>query len=277
MKTMIITKKDIEIKIDFDKVRPTAMASDKLFTIAIPAAKISSSFEIDKVYVDFEHKVPVIFLDQDCPIAAYINQKIFGQAKKGLRLSISLEQHAELKRVAETEYAAWLAPLAEKANAAKIIGYKYEMGCDCADTNHIRYSDDFFTLPYEAQKIRYASDNDLANEIEKLPLAQIGRELGAEEIESNLGSYGGYEFNAEQTAELIRRAQIGIEKKQAERKAEQDKKDAIFVQAKETNQPVELFRYMDDCNRPDLDCSFDSIVVYAMPDGRTKKERHHCY
>lgn len=64
-----------------------------------------------------------------------------------------------------------------------------------------------------------------------------------------------------------------LEKREAYKK----KLDAIFAKAKETGEPQIIRQWMDECNKKDLDCSFDKIIEYAMPDGTRKIERIHCY
>lgn len=64
-----------------------------------------------------------------------------------------------------------------------------------------------------------------------------------------------------------------LEKREAYKK----KLDAIFAKAKETGEPQIIRQWMDECNEKDLDCSFDNIIEYAMPDGTRKIKRIHCY
>lgn len=56
-----------------------------------------------------------------------------------------------------------------------------------------------------------------------------------------------------------------------------EKKNFIFAEAKRTNQKVLLRSFMDRCNDPNEECSSDSVVIYAMPDGTTKTERTHTW
>lgn len=61
-----------------------------------------------------------------------------------------------------------------------------------------------------------------------------------------------------------------------EAKAKQTKRDEEAIKkAKETGEPQEIDRWMDDCNDPTEDCSFDTIVEYVMPDGTKKTQRYH--
>jgi hypothetical protein len=59
--------------------------------------------------------------------------------------------------------------------------------------------------------------------------------------------------------------------------AYKQKISAIFTKAKETGEKQLLRQYMDDCDGKDLECSFDSVYEYAIPDGTIKVERVHCY
>ena len=78
--------------------------------------------------------------------------------------------------------------------------------------------------------------------------------------------------------EQIKADKVAAEtKKDADKKAESDRIATIFATAKETGKPVQLERYMTDCNDPREECSTDIVVVYAMPDGTTKTERQHTW
>ena len=50
---------------------------------------------------------------------------------------------------------------------------------------------------------------------------------------------------------------------------------AKFAEAKASGQPVLITSWMEDCNSPKEDCSFDSMAKYAMLDGTTKTSRSH--
>jgi hypothetical protein len=66
--------------------------------------------------------------------------------------------------------------------------------------------------------------------------------------------------------------------KDAAKAAKQAKIDAAFAAAKSSNQPQELNRWMTEgCSANLEDCSFDSAVELAMPDGTTKIRYSHCY
>jgi hypothetical protein len=64
----------------------------------------------------------------------------------------------------------------------------------------------------------------------------------------------------------------------AERAAKvQAELDAKFAEARATGEPVVIRRWMSDCHAKGIDCSFDSNIEYAMPDGTTKIEWSHCH
>ena len=59
-------------------------------------------------------------------------------------------------------------------------------------------------------------------------------------------------------------------KKEAEKKAKEDRVNTIFATAKETGEKQYIKHYMANCNDPREECSTDVVTEYAMPDG-TKK------
>jgi hypothetical protein len=65
----------------------------------------------------------------------------------------------------------------------------------------------------------------------------------------------------------------------AARKAAKAKKEKTFneaaAKAKETGEPQELNRWMDDCNDPSEECSFDTVIKYVLPNGETEIKRYH--
>lgn len=78
--------------------------------------------------------------------------------------------------------------------------------------------------------------------------------------------------------EQIKAGEVAAEnKKEADKKAESDRIDAIFVTAKETGKKQYIKHYMADCNNPREECSIDVVTVYAMPDGTTKAIRAHTW
>lgn len=63
-----------------------------------------------------------------------------------------------------------------------------------------------------------------------------------------------------------------------ERKAnEEARRKAIFDKARETGEKQELSHWTEPCNDPNEECDIDWVYIYAMPDGTTKKVRHHTW
>ena len=48
-------------------------------------------------------------------------------------------------------------------------------------------------------------------------------------------------------------------------------------QAKKTNKPVLISKWMEKCNDPDEECSWDIVYKYVLPNGKIKFERTHTY
>jgi hypothetical protein len=48
-------------------------------------------------------------------------------------------------------------------------------------------------------------------------------------------------------------------------------------QAKKTNKPVLISKWMEKCNDPDEECSWDIVYKYVLPNGKIKFERCHTY
>ena len=46
-------------------------------------------------------------------------------------------------------------------------------------------------------------------------------------------------------------------------------------QAKKTNKPVLVSKWMEKCNDPDEECSWDIVYKYVLPNGKIKFERCH--
>ena len=58
---------------------------------------------------------------------------------------------------------------------------------------------------------------------------------------------------------------------------EKERVQKLFEKAKETGQMQEIDRWIEPCNDPHEECNIDQIIIYAMPDGRKKKERYHTW
>ena len=84
----------------------------------------------------------------------------------------------------------------------------------------------------------------------------------------------GETFTLAQATEYMAPANAEKAEKAAAQKADLDAK---FSEAEATGKPVEIRRWMSECHGSHADCSFDSNVEYAMPDGTTKIEWDHCY
>lgn len=173
-----------------------------------------------------------------------------------------------------------LAPLVEKANNARLVSFTFIMGCDCADEYSFDYDDDE-NLPWEAKCERTDRDERLIRILKKEKLNNLAKKLNAEEIPETFYSYGGWKFTGEGLSELVAIANEKADKRDADKRekseAEKKRQADIFAKAKETGVKQQLGSWMDECNDPHEDCSFDSIILYAMPDGTTTEQRHHCH
>jgi hypothetical protein len=65
-------------------------------------------------------------------------------------------------------------------------------------------------------------------------------------------------------------------KKAAEKAGSQNKIDNAVAKAKATGKPVEIKRYMVDC-QGEIDCSFDLCIVSVDGNGKQHKQYSHCY
>ena len=72
-------------------------------------------------------------------------------------------------------------------------------------------------------------------------------------------------------------AQPALDAKAAKVLASKEALAAKFAEAKVSGKPALIASWMEDCNSPKENCSFDSMAKYAMPDGTTKTSRSHCY
>jgi len=119
----------------------------------------------------------------------------------------------------------------------------------------------------------YAVHGKAADLLEKLGLAKYVDGWGYRVSDETVNALG-EEFTYPEAVEYVapRKAAEAAEKtkKEAEKKAK-------FVEAKATGKPIELHRYVDDCNDPHEECSTDIITVWAMPDGTIKTTRRHTW
>lgn len=97
-------------------------------------------------------------------------------------------------------------------------------------------------------------------------------------VDNNLVKALGKKFSYLQAFNFIQPKLEKEEKEKADRikKAEQ-KRQQIFLIAKETEQKQILRTYHDDCHDPHEECNMDIITVYAMPDGTEKIIRSHTW
>ena len=75
--------------------------------------------------------------------------------------------------------------------------------------------------------------------------------------------------------DAVKFAQPALDAKAEKARCAQNALDAKFAEAKASGQPVLITSWMEDCNSPKEDCSFDSMAKYAMLDGTTKTSRSH--
>jgi hypothetical protein len=85
-----------------------------------------------------------------------------------------------------------------------------------------------------------------------------------------------------QEGQIIAEYKAAVEAKKAKAKAEKEEKqaekDAIFAKARSTGEKQALRQWMTEgCTENLNDCSFDSAVEWAMPDGTTKITYTHCH
>jgi hypothetical protein len=74
--------------------------------------------------------------------------------------------------------------------------------------------------------------------------------------------------------ELMAQAEV---KEAAEKADSQNKIDNAVAQAKATGKPVEIKRYMVDCQGGEIDCSFDLCIVSVDGNGKQYTQYSHCY
>jgi len=121
----------------------------------------------------------------------------------------------------------------------------------------------------------YTAYGDGVKLMESLGLARYVEGWGYyinDSVANALALNGKISYN--QAVDYSRPARVATENKV---KAAQNKRDAIFAQARETGQPVVLRSYSDDCDDPNEECSLDNVTEYAMPDGKIKTVRSHTW
>lgn len=171
-----------------------------------------------------------------------------------------------------------------KTRAAKyvITGFTYINGCDRSDEHRFMYgpSEEFKKESYSFKELVRMRDYGMVDKIARLDLIKLGKELNAEYLPADGGSYLGYNFNKEQTQtlcklaeELAQKMQAEKEQKQKQKKEElQAKQNAALQKAKETGKNV----FVRVVGSYDADAEDDgesergvvTISEYATPDGR---------
>lgn len=162
----------------------------------------------------------------------------------------------------------------------------------------VSYSDEWLNTKWYIETLCFVDDGEYmrAYQADFGLSNHIGLKYTTEKLEAyydkkgTMYGFGGtaWEITPEEEAELIA-DQIPAEKeairieveKEAEKAARQAEKEAErqakFDRARETGEPVELYKYTDECNNPREECNLDIIYGYAMPDGTVKEKRIHTY
>lgn len=78
-------------------------------------------------------------------------------------------------------------------------------------------------------------------------------------------------------AQAVEFAKPALDEKAAKKATKEADVAAKFAEAKETGEPVLLQSWTEDCNDPHEECSTDTIMTFAMPDGTRKTQRHHTW
>ncbi len=139
--------------------------------------------------------------------------------KKNTRIILTIPE-ADWLMVKETAESQETADI-EKAMALKTVGFKYEWGCDCADTWRIIYEDN--DLSWKATGKRHEADKPLVEAIKRLEITEIAKSAGAESLEPHLGSYGGWLFDHLQWHELRKAGETELGKMEATKKEKERK------------------------------------------------------
>lgn len=119
----------------------------------------------------------------------------------------------------------------------------------------------------------FGKEADLLEELGVAKRYGYSREL-TREAKEVLGTEFTY---AEAKAFADRKNKEVEEKEEQERTNEENEKKEKFEEAKRTGKRVVLTRYSVPCSNKNEDCDLDNVVVYAMPDGTEKTEKHHTW
>lgn len=100
------------------------------------------------------------------------------------------------------------------------------------------------------------------------------------DVDEQLRNIADY-YSNDMTYDTVKKAyERAIEKEteKIEKKAKVEReKEAVFAKAKTTGEKQVLRKYMDECDGTACECSYDSITIYAMPDGSITEKRVHTH
>jgi hypothetical protein len=197
-------------------------------------------------------------------------------ALKGKEIAITIVEQEKVAALFQADWDRKQADTERLINSGKIVGFHYQIGCDCADELWFVYDNendvDFINVTLR----RRERDEELAAAVADKINGKIEMT-----IETGIYSYGGWDLAIEQLKPLLDAAigELMQEKAETEKKvvAREEKKQAIIEKAKATGEKQEMSRYSDECSEKDYDCDQDIVVTYAMPDGTTETVRGHCH
>lgn len=119
----------------------------------------------------------------------------------------------------------------------------------------------------------YKVSGQAAKLLEKIGVAKYVSGWGYHVSHSAIQALG-TEFTYAEAMEYTRPAREAEAAKKAAQAAERAEK---FQQARETGKPVEISRFMAECNDPQEECSTDVVTIWAMPDGTRETTRRHTW
>jgi len=139
-----------------------------------------------------------------------------------------------------------------------------------------------FKPEYRKMAVVSAVDEEYSVRISDSPTAQTVKKGSSYDEMLLCGEGVLWEITPEQEAAILAECRAATEArseaKQSAEIAERERVDELFVQAKATGEPQKLDSWVTDVCADNLpDCSFDTVVKYAMPDGSEKIVRSHCY
>lgn len=187
---------------------------------------------------------------------------------------------AELVARARDAVAAELARIEDQARTAEPTGYTYEAGCDTYDSYRVLWPEE---TSYRAQQVRGQSIGCelIRKYLRSADFDAVAKETGAEPIEANLATYGGWRFDRAGLNALMDLARNRHEAKTGEgfarKQASEAKQSQALAGAIQSGKPVELARWTEDCDGSVEECSTDILYRYAMPDGSIEVRRTHTH